>query len=180
VGQVAPGGNQSFSNMNHTTLTLLVDEHTPMLRALAHQLVRDEAATEDLVQATFLALAGLAVPPNHPKAWLWQTLRRIGAESHRQRFRREKREMRVAQSEACHPDPLEGLCRSEDSACLQAALGTISCEDRELLVAVLWGNLTFVEAAKVLGGSSSSLHRRYHQILNKLRQEIMEKNHASK
>ena len=166
--------------MNHTTLTLLVDQHTPMLRALAHQLVGDRAAAEDLVQNTLLALAGLAVPPNHPKAWLWQTLRRLGAASHRQRFRREKREMRVAQSEACNLDPLEGLCRTEDSARLQAALDTLPCEDRELLVAVLWGNLTFVEAAKVLGGSSSSLHRRYHQILKRLRQEIVEESHVPK
>ena len=166
--------------MNRTTLILLVDQHTPMLRALAHQMVRDEAAAEDLVQATFLALAGLAIPPNHPKAWLWQTIRRLGAASHRQRFRREKRDLRVAQSEACNPDPLEGLCRSEDSASLQAALDTLSCEDRELLVAVLWGKLTFAEAAKVLGGSSSSLHRRYHQILNKLRKEIVEETHAPK
>lgn len=169
-----------MSNMNHTTLTSLVNQHTPMLRALAHQLVREGAAAEDLVQTTFLALAGLPDPPNHPKAWLWQTLRRLGAASHRQRFRREKREMRVAQSEACHPNPLEELCHSEDSDRLQDALDTLSPDDRELLVAVLWGNLSFAEAARVLGGSSSSLHRRYHQILNRLRQEIVEENHVHK
>lgn len=151
-----------------------------MLRALAHQLVRDAAGAEDLVQGTFLALAGMAVPPTHPKTWLWQTLRRLGAASCRQRFRREKRELRVAQAEACTANPLEGLCQKEDSVRLQTALDALSGEDRELLVAVLWGNLTFADAAKVLGGSSSSLHRRYHQILKRLRQEIVEESHVPK
>lgn len=164
--------------MNHTILISLVDQLTPMLRALAQQLFWDEATAEDLVQTTFLALARLPEPPRYPKAWSWETLRKLAAAFHRQKFRREKRERKVALLESETWDPLEGLAHSEAMGQVWNALETLDSADRELLVAILWGNSTFMEAAKVLGGSASNLHRRYHQILDQLRLQIKEGHHV--
>ncbi len=149
-----------------------------MLRALAQQLVWDGATAEDLVQTTFLALARLPEPPRHPKAWTWETLRKLAAAYHRQKFRREKRERMAAPEECATWDPLEGLAQSEVLSQIGSAMDTLDSNDRELVVAILWGNLTFAEAAKVLGGSASNLHRRYHQVLAQLRLQIRKGQHV--
>jgi RNA polymerase sigma-70 factor (ECF subfamily) len=59
-----------------------------------------------------------------------------------------------------------------DGRTAAAALERLPEEQREVIVAHLWGGLTFEEIAEVTGASSSTAHRRYAEGLQTLRQEL--------
>ena len=50
------------------------------------------------------------------------------------------------------------------------ALARLPLEEREIIVAHLWGGLTFAEIGEVIGISSSTAHRRYESGLRQLRE----------
>lgn len=149
-----------------------------MLRVVASQLALDSHEVEDLLQDTFLALAKLSSPPEFPKAWLWRTLRNLALNRKRQWFRRQKREMVKGRPESQPWDPVEEIGQEENLDRLRECLGRLPWQDRELLAAILWGNLSFAEAAQVLGGSPSALHRKFHQIVDRLKHWMGETHHA--
>lgn len=51
-------------------------------------------------------------------------------------------------------------------------LETLAPEQREVVVAYLWGGLTFAEIGRLMGISDSSAHRRYLEALKKLRNKL--------
>lgn len=165
--------------MQHDTLVQMLETHAPMLRVLAHQMAGDSHEAEDLVQDTFLALAKLAKAPDFPKTWLWRTLRNIALTNRRGLFRRQNRERANIRDSALTQSLDEDLIRNESLDRLKDCLNLLTREDRELLAAILWGNLSFADAAEVLGGSASHLHRRYHGILERLRALMGEEKHAT-
>ena len=59
-----------------------------------------------------------------------------------------------------------------DGATVSAALQLLPLEQREVLVARLWGGLTFEQIAELNGTSSSSTHRLYHAGLAALRERL--------
>jgi len=66
---------------------------------------------------------------------------------------------------------------SEDPTGLDAraaadALARLPAETREIIVAHLWGGLTFEQIAQVAGCSSSTAHRRYLAGLSSLRERL--------
>jgi len=66
---------------------------------------------------------------------------------------------------------------SDDPAGLDAttaaeALATPPLELREILVARLWGNLTFEDIAATVGASAATCHRRYTEGLTQLRARL--------
>jgi RNA polymerase sigma-70 factor (ECF subfamily) len=165
--------------MDTDTLVRMLETHTPMLRALAHQLAQDSHEAEDLVQEAFLALAKLPKCPEFPKTWLWRTLRNQALSRRRGWFRRQNRERQSMRDPSIEEDPSARMSQAERMGKLGACLGELPAEERELLAAILWGEMSFAEAAQVLGGSSSSLHRRYHATLDRLRVLMGEKEHAT-
>ncbi len=76
-------------------------QHTGALRALAQQLVRDDASADDVVQETLVA--ALTHPPRHRVnlgGWLRTVARNVALRSHRGETRRRRREHAVARPEA--------------------------------------------------------------------------------
>src|SRR5580765_5736766 len=74
---------------------------TSFLRALAHELVRDEHASEDVVQTTWLeALERRGGPLVNPRAWMARVARNLALDRQRADRRRETREQDAAQTEA--------------------------------------------------------------------------------
>ena len=59
-----------------------------------------------------------------------------------------------------------------DAGVAAAALESLSIELREVVVARIWGGLTFQQIGQLVGVSDSAAHRRYEAGLSALRQKL--------
>jgi RNA polymerase sigma factor (sigma-70 family) len=152
--------------MEPELLGRLLDRHGPPLVLYARQWC---AAPEDVVQEAFLKLAALARLPDRVVPWLYRVVRNAAISAGRSERRRRRHETEAA----AHAPPWfvpreDGL----DASTAEAALRALPLEQREIIVAHLWGGLTFEEIAAVSGCSSSTAHRRYGEGLAELRRRL--------
>lgn len=145
----------------------LLDRYEAPLILFARQLCD---APEDAVQEAFLRLADLAREPGDPGAWLFRVVRNLAMDAARAAGRRRKHEARAAASSPAwfDPSPLDG----PDPAEAQAALSSLPLEEREVIVAHIWGGLTFGQIGRATGASSSTAHRLYARGLQTLRERL--------
>jgi RNA polymerase sigma-70 factor (ECF subfamily) len=133
----------------------LLDIHAPPLMLYARQWC---AAPEDVVQDAFLELVVLRPPPRDVVAWLYRVVRNKAIDVARTSQRRARREAVVARSARWFVEPaVEGL----DAEAAVAALERLPPEQREAIVASLWGELTFEQIGQLAGCSASTAFRRY-------------------
>jgi RNA polymerase sigma-70 factor (ECF subfamily) len=145
----------------------LVDEHSAALVLYARQWC---AAPEDVVQEAFLKLAGQAKSPDNPVAWLYRVIRNGAISAARSALRRRRHEEAAAGRKQAWFVPSESGGLDEKAA--SAALGGLPLEHREIIVAHLWGGLTFEQIAYLVGCSASTAHRRYLEGLLALREKL--------
>lgn len=154
--------------MGPDALADLVDRHAAALVLYARQWC---ATPEDVVQTAFLKLAGQLVPPDTVLPWLYRVVRNGAIDAARAARRRQKYETRAAAA-ASHwflpADDPTGL----DARTAAAALADLPVDIREVLVAHLWGGLTFEQIADAVGGSASTAYRRYSAGLELLREKL--------
>ena len=149
-------------------LAELVHRHAAALVLYARQWC---AAPEDVVQTAFLKLARQAVPPDNLVPWLYRVVRNGAIDAGRAERRRKKYEARAADHAAPWFEPSDdptGL----DGQVAAAALAELPDEIREIMVAHLWGGLTFEQIAAMVGGSASTAYRRYAAGLELLRERL--------
>jgi RNA polymerase sigma-70 factor (ECF subfamily) len=142
--------------MDATTLGRLIDRHGAALVLYARQWCD---APEDVVQDAFLALMARSSVPEPVAPWLFRVVRNRAISTARSERRRRRREQDAGNRRApwFRSDPGGEL----DSAELHEALSTLPAEQREIIVAHLWGGLTFEQAAVLSGCSTSMAYRRY-------------------
>jgi RNA polymerase sigma-70 factor (ECF subfamily) len=152
--------------MGPDELGRLIDRHAAALTLYARQWC---AAPEDVVQEAFLKLVRVA-PPRDVLPWLYCVVRHGALSAGRAESRRRRHEAAAAaQAPAWFtPDPTGPL----DAAAVSASLQGLPVEEREVIVAHLWGGLTFEQFAGVAGCSSSTAHRRYLTGLSRLRERL--------
>ncbi len=145
-------------------LGALLDRHAAALELYARQWCR---APEDVVQQAFLQLARQPTVPEQPATWLYRVVRNTAISVARSEQRRRQHETAAAESAENWfvADETAGL----DAAAATSALASLADDEREVIVAHLWGGLTFQEIAAVTGLSSSTAHRRYELGLRTLR-----------
>ncbi len=154
--------------MGPDELARLVDRHAAALTLYARQWC---AQPEDVVQAAFLKLVAVRTPPDRPAAWLFRAVRNAAIDASRSARRRSHYETRAAARSPAWfapPDDPTGL----DARAAADALQTLPPEVREIIVAHLWGGLTFEEIASTVGSSAATCYRRYAAGLDKLRQQL--------
>jgi RNA polymerase sigma-70 factor (ECF subfamily) len=153
--------------MGPELLGRLIDEHGPALVLFARQWC---AAPEDVVQEAFLKLVALPRPPAAPGPWLYRVVRNAAVSAGRaERRRRHHESAAAARARIWFTAPdLTGV----DAEAATAALEALPPEQREVIVAHLWGGLTFEQIAVVVGGSSSTAHRWYVAGLSALRERL--------
>jgi len=145
----------------------LIDRHAATLELFARQWC-DTA--EDAVQEAFVKLAGQDPIPDQPVAWLFRTVRNGAVNAGIARRRRSRHE---AEAAAHNPSWFQPDFTPEiDPDQVQSSLAVLPIEQREVIVAHLWGGLTFQEIASLVGSSSSSIHRRYQAGLTTLRENL--------
>jgi RNA polymerase sigma factor (sigma-70 family) len=148
-------------------LARLLDEHAAPMELFAAQWTN---APEDSVPEAFVELARQRRPPRQPVAWLYRVVRNraiSAARSHRRRSRQE-------QLAADERPTWFARSNSEllDDKALTDGLRSLDDKHREVIVAKIWGGLTFEEIADVIGASRSAAHRRYEAGLELLRKEL--------
>src|SRR5438552_3695533 len=135
--------------------TRLMNSHGPPLILYARQWC---AAPEDVVQEAFLKLVALRQSPHAVVPWLYKVVRHGAIDSGRTAKRRQQRESAVARPDRWFVEnEVDGL----DAETAIVALQGLPVEQREAIVARLWGGLSFEEIAEVAGCSASTAFRRY-------------------
>jgi RNA polymerase sigma-70 factor (ECF subfamily) len=147
------------------TLGRLYRQHAPALRLFARQW---GSHAEDLVQEAFVRLAQQSPPPDKVLPWLYRVVRNQACAAARSASRRRRREERASNPEAWFSG-VEDRLDGREAATLLAEL---DLELREVIVARLWGGLTFDEVARLVGCSLPTAHRRYQTALSVLRERL--------
>ncbi len=109
------------------------------------------------------------LPPD-PVAWLYQAVRFRAINLHRSEQRRSKREHEVASMQV--PFFVSEPQQAIDSADLEKALKSVPELQRSIVIARIWGGLTFEQIAEMNELSSSTVHRRYHEAIEELKQTL--------
>ncbi len=145
----------------------LLDRHGAALELFARQWCD---TPDDVVQQAFVQLARQSPAPEQIVAWLYRVVRNAAlsaARSQQRRRRHETAAAEMAQSWFVEPDGA-----AFDATEATAALASLADSQREVIVAHLWGGLTFQEIAAVTGLSASTAHRHYEAGLRELRGKL--------
>jgi RNA polymerase sigma-70 factor (ECF subfamily) len=146
----------------------LLDRHAAALVLFARQFCR---SPEDAVQEAFMQLARQAEAPDEPAAWLFRVVRNGALSAARAEHRRSKHEAAAAATRTSvwflpsEADRLDALSAGE-------ALAELALEEREIIVAHLWGGLTFRQIGELAGISAATAFRRYEAALCTLRARV--------
>jgi RNA polymerase sigma-70 factor (ECF subfamily) len=125
------------------------------------------SAAEDVVQEAFMKLMKQKVFPDNPAAWLYTTVRNLSNNELRSQKRRKRREFDVQERKGLFDVP--NTEQKEEIEHLIDALESLDLEYREVIVAKIWGGLTFEEIAEMTGSSRSSVHRKYQEAIKLLK-----------
>jgi len=125
------------------------------------------AEAEDAVQEAFLDLYRSQSRPDDPPAWLFKATRDAAMKIRRSETRRLRRETAVALTS---PNWFEPTVESRlDAETVTEKLQELPPELREVVAARLWGGLTFEQIAVATQASTATVHRRYNQAIEILR-----------
>lgn len=154
--------------MGPDQLADLVERYAAALVLYARQWC---ACPEDVVQAAFLKLVSIRTPPDNLLPWLYRVVRNGAIDASRAARRRSRYEAAAADSAPKWFSP------SYDPTGLDArqaalALADLPPETREIIVAHIWGGLTFEQIAEAVGSSAATCYRRYAAGLDVLRQKL--------
>ncbi|HWB12128.1 MAG TPA: sigma-70 family RNA polymerase sigma factor [Pirellulales bacterium] len=144
----------------------LVDTHAAALMLCARQWCSEP---EDVVQEAFVKLVRQRSPPTDAVAWLYRVVRNGAIDAGKTARRRQRRESSVARPERWFVEcDIDGL----DAETAVAALAQLADEEREVIVAKLWGGLSFEQIGSVVGCSASTAFRRYTAGVEVLRKQL--------
>lgn len=145
----------------------LLDEHGPALALYAAQWTD---AADDCVQEALVELARQPALPANLRAWLYRVVKNRALNAARGARRRRERETRAAGERLLTKN--SSSVDREELLAIVGALESLTGEERELVIMRIWGALGFDEIATALAKSTSTVHRQYHQALEKLRQIV--------
>jgi RNA polymerase sigma-70 factor (ECF subfamily) len=148
-------------------LAQLLDAHANALQLFAAQW---SEAPADVVQEAFVELARQPESPQKVVAWLYRVVRNRAVSEARSATRRKRRESIVASAAV----EWFRLTAETDFDAREAAdaLQELQQEIREVIVARIWGGLTFEQIAEVTATSTSTAYRRYEEGLSLLRKRL--------
>lgn len=148
-------------------LESLIDRHAAALELFARQWTD---ASSDVVQAAFIKLARSRPQPDRVVPWLYRVVRNGAVSVARSESRRKRHESARAENDASWFVPTVDDRLDADEA--TRALAALPQVNREVIVARLWGGLSFQEIAELLEISSSAAHRHYQFGLTVLRERL--------
>jgi RNA polymerase sigma factor (sigma-70 family) len=155
-------------------LAELFERHQRRLFAFFLRLAGDRAAAEDLVQEVFVRMLKYRHTFRSDAEftpWMFGVARNTAVDHYRARPQREVPEHPDAPEPAAPTvHPVERLEQRERSARLQAALGRLPREKRELLLLARFGEMKYETIGELLGISVGAVKVRVHRALKDLRE----------
>ena len=161
--------------MGPTDIAELIRQHLRPLVLFACQW--DDAAAEDAAHDAFVRLAELVrdgKPPENAVGWLYRVVRNGAID----RLRHKRQASQHAEHYARHNDwfashePAQSNDDMIDGRILTEMLEQLPLEQREIIVAHLWGGLTFRETAELVGRPFSTVRREFQKGLDSLRSQL--------
>ena len=144
-------------------LAELLDRYWPVLVAWVPGARAD---AEDVVQAAFVKLAAEDPPPGNCVAWLFTVTKRLAINELKSKQRRKSRE----ESAAIQRQASDGTQASQADLETMDLLETLNDREREVVIARVWGELTFDEIALALNEPKATVWRNYQSAINHLKQ----------
>ena len=148
--------------MTPQQLEQLISTHQRSLELFASQWT---SSPEDCVQEAFLRLHRNEEPVANHAAWLFRVVRNLAIDQGRSDSSRSKRERAVGEQRALFSDDIDHAIDGHE---LQIAIEQLPSDQREIIVARIWGKLTLEEISDSFGIATSTAHRRYEQGILKL------------
>lgn len=149
----------------------IVDAHADALLLFARQW--SKVSAEDVVQEAFLRLVRRVKeknPPDNVVAWLYSVVRNeLTTMHHKGRHSRAREEDLAAERPTWFEPSVETRLDASRAA---EQLKILPIEQRETVVARIWGQLSFEEIASLTKSSRSTVHRRYVSGLDALRKSL--------
>lgn len=153
--------------LNGEQLEQLMRQHAAALELFAAQWT---AAPEDCVQDAFIQLMRQPSVPDRLVGWLYRVVRNRAVSMQRSWWRRRRRETAFV---AARPPWFTSSTLSQPEVDeLTAALQAIPTELREVIVARIWGGMSFEQISHTVGASVSTVYRRYQTGLSRIRQQL--------
>jgi len=147
-------------NKKSADFAKLVETQLPALLLFARQWPHDSA--EDIAQEAFIRLLNEKEWPENVTAWLFTVVRNQSNNHLRNEKRRKNREIDSAESKTrLFVQNEQNSNFNEETERLIEQLEQLPLENREVIVAKIWGNLTFAQIAAMTDSSTSSVHRIY-------------------
>ena len=156
-----------MSEVGPELLGRLLDEHGAALVLYARQWC---SSAEDVVQEALICLARQPRIPDKLMPWLYRVVRNGAISASRGAQRRRAHEAAAAQQADAWFEAGEEVRIDADLAA--RCLESLPTEQREVIVARLWGGLSFQEIGELVGTSSSTAHRWYEAGLHVLRERL--------
>jgi RNA polymerase sigma factor (sigma-70 family) len=107
--------------------------------------------------------------PRDVVPWLYRVVRNAAIDAGRGARGRQRREASVARPDRWFVEPAVDELGADEAV---AALERLPLEQREIIVARLWGGLNFEQIAEVAGCSASTAFRRFSAGIDALRKEL--------
>jgi RNA polymerase sigma-70 factor (ECF subfamily) len=153
-------------------LRLLYEKYSETLKSVAISLVCDISTAEDCLHDAFVDFAA-AVPAlrihGNLRSYLISCVANKARDLLRKNARLSDADPAQVSSAANADDPSEQLIVDEGARQVFDALGKLPCQQREVFVLHVQGDLTFREIADTLGESINTVQSRYRYGMEKLR-----------
>ena len=124
------------------------------------------------MQETFCKLFEQSAIPNQLGGWLFRVALNVARESHRKDRRRVAREQTTFRKVYHRDLPSQRIEQQDQQQAIQNAVMKLELEYREIVIARLWGDLTWPEVSILLQKPQTTLHRKFHEALELLRNEL--------
>ena len=151
-------------SIDNTTLQQLMRDHGAVLRLLACQWCD---CPDDAVQEALVALIQTDPPPEDMVAWLYVATRRRAANLARAAARRQHHHT-AASLEPWFQESSQEPGAPTDELDPQELLSVLTRADREIVVARIWGELSFQQIADLVELPISTTHRRDQNALQQI------------
>jgi RNA polymerase sigma-70 factor (ECF subfamily) len=155
-----------MAGIESETIARLLAEHGPRLLLFAQTWSKNPS---DAVQEVFVNLALRSNLPENPLAWLFGATRKRALHLARGEARLARRQHLASRPEAT---PSPGSLESDQKLDAETALQLLPNDLREIVIARLWGGLSFEEVGKLVNLPSATAWRRYDEALDLLKHHL--------
>lgn len=156
-----------MNSIEPNRLRELIDTHGAALVLYARQWC---SSPDDVVQEALIDLAQQPCEPRDPVGWLFKAVRykainQTRADQRRSRHHNQAAEQRDAWFDS---DPSVSM-QTDELECMLRELEPLA---REIIVARIWGEMSFEQIAELVDRPLSTVHRRYQQSLKLLESRL--------